>query len=191
MSNLKSLWSCSGGLIGDGQPGSRRHNSHRRTAASKWRNAPAGRRSANRPRLAKVPHEDGCRTGWIRDRSVGGANRILSVRQGDPAYLQCQRISCLRSRAHLGGCRPEELAQSRKCNAVSTRRALFRSASCSAPGRRRAAFSRISLANEPSRSFREMVCFRRRRIRVFALFEDISRGFSRPPPANMPPANMR
>jgi hypothetical protein len=97
MSNLKSLWNCSGGLIGDGQPDSRRHNSNRRTAASKWLDAPARKHSAcpNRTRLAKVPHKDGCRTRRIPDRSVGSANRLPSRSPeiaGSSGQLQARRI---------------------------------------------------------------------------------------------------
>src|ERR1700743_195041 len=87
--------------------------------------------------------------------------------------------------SYFGGRRPGELAQSSRREAVSARRAFFRSASFSSPDRRREALSRSSVAKEFNRSLRDVVWSRRGR--DFLTFETSDRDFS----GSSLPARMR
>ena len=68
-----------------------------------------------------------------------------------PLWARLSRLKRLRlTRPYFGGCKPGELAQSSKWDAVSARRAFLRRASRSGPGESFAACSRISLAHAAS-----------------------------------------
>jgi len=114
-----------------------------------------------RSRLAPKNFSDDGRRTSSRVAGGSGSRPMEWLRSASDVAFRAVRRKTVDGKAYFGDRRPHELAQSSSCDAVSARRALFKSASFPSLGGRREAFSRSSVANVLNRSLRDVVCLRR------------------------------